>query len=75
MRFPRKLLLAAVDVVRRGGVPIDRLPYTPRFDALYAQFRSDTGSTLTAHEFWWLLQGIRKRGWLGPQSRYPKGDQ
>jgi len=41
---------------------LDRLPYTPDFEAVYAKFLTRAGMALTRHEVWWALLHARKRG-------------
>ncbi len=55
---------AIVSAYTRIGVPTDRLPYTPEFEALHDSVESSTGAALDRGECWRLLTLARKRGLL-----------
>lgn len=57
-----RLLEIATQVSLSLKVTVDRLPYTPEFDAAYAQFNELCGRTLPKDQVWWLLVDVRKRG-------------
>lgn len=54
-------------------VSIDRLPYTPEFDAYHERFQVELGRRCTRWESWWSLVGARKRGMIGSSRRRPWG--
>ena len=42
------------------GISVDRLPYTPPFDQLYAKFCAQSRLAVTPHELWEELIAMRK---------------
>lgn len=67
MTIARYLEFAAL-MLAELTVPLDRLPYTPEFEAVYSRFTEASGAVLSRHDVWWYLLSARKRG-LGRASR------
>ncbi len=59
---PLESILA--DEYSRRGVPADRLPYSPDFDAILEAVCRRAGVGLAPAEFWKLILSMRKTGML-----------
>lgn len=57
----------ATEIARQSPLPLDRLPYTEEFEALYTNFVSKVGRSCSKHECYWSLLDARKRGLVGPR--------
>lgn len=65
----------ASQILRELSTTLDRLPYTPEFDAASLRFKQLSGKEFPPNEVWWHLLNARKRG-LGREAsrRRPSGD-
>jgi len=57
----------ATETLRGLEVPLDAVPYTPRFDELFDEFNASQINAWTRPEFWKLLLAARKKGLGGPR--------
>ena len=69
MHTARDLKIAA-EVIRELALPLDRLPYTPKFAAAHALLVERLGREIPESAAWLLLLGARKRGLVGPKRRF-----
>ncbi|APW63228.1 hypothetical protein BSF38_04792 [Paludisphaera borealis] len=70
MTSARRLDVAA-RLAAESLLPLDRLPYTPAFDDLYARYVKEIGRDCSRHDCWWALVDARKRGLVGSSRRRP----
>jgi len=74
MAIAREVEIAA-RLAREIAAPLDRLPYTPLFETIYARYVSEIGRDCSRHDCWWALADARKRGLVGATRRRPlKGE-
>jgi len=61
----------AIRLAAELPISIDRLPYTPEFEAYYIRFQAELGRPCSRGEAWWSLVDARKRGMIGASRRRP----
>lgn len=57
------------ELYRKTKRTVDDLPYTEEFESLYTQFVARTGLTMTRHDVWRCLSGLRKASQLVRKER------
>ena len=57
------------ELYRKTKRTVDDLPYTEEFESLYTQFIARTGLTMTRHDVWRCLSGLRKASKLIRKER------
>jgi hypothetical protein len=58
------LVSVLAEEYERCGLAADRLPYTDKFEEMYENVITRTGSAIDRAEMWRLLANARKRGAL-----------
>ena len=70
MNFTPQDKALARELLRQCPVPRDRLPYTPDFEALYAEFTIASGGRMIGRDvFWRLLSSAAKAGGLAKRRK------
>lgn len=64
-----RLVNLAAALAAQCPMPLDRLPYTEEFEAIYAEFVAAVGADYSRHDCWWYLPDARKRGLVGASRR------
>ena len=64
-----RLVNLAASLAAEFPKPLDRLPYTEEFEAMYAKFVAMAGTSCSRHDCWWYLVDARKRGLVGASRR------
>ncbi|HMN95842.1 MAG TPA: hypothetical protein PKC43_10885 [Phycisphaerales bacterium] len=57
------------ELYRKTKRTVDDLPCTEEFQSLYTQFVAGTGLTMTRHDVWRCLSGLRKASQLIRKER------
>ena len=64
MKIPIEHHLLLSKLYQEAGVPLDRLPYTPQFEQLHAQFCAQSRMSAALQEVWEQLWKLRKSNHL-----------
>lgn len=73
MRTPASKLKLGASLAIKAPAEIDRLPYTPAFEMLFEEWKTNPHGSNDRNECWWCMNSARKRGMVKKYRQHDPG--